>query len=229
MGHSNIDLYPRRGAKNVTLRRRGDGTYRVTYPADMDTSRLPAIVEQLLKRMASTPAPAPRPARHYEWGQQFKVLDTTTVTIKSWDKPRAALKVVDGKGYVIYLSESADIANPKITNIISKILMNFGRMHMPLFFATEAHLLAAMHHCQVSDWGVGRGLRTLGTCSSRRKISFSPAVVYLTEAERKHIICHELAHLKHMNHSEVFHARLRELLAATPGAAPTKPRNTPLI
>ena len=53
---------------------------------------------------------------------------------------------------------------------------------------------------------LGRGMRKLGHCTSKRVIQLSRNLVLLPEELVRYIVCHELAHLTHMNHSPQFHA-----------------------
>ncbi len=53
---------------------------------------------------------------------------------------------------------------------------------------------------------IGRGLRKLGHCTPKRVIQLSANLVFLPKELIEYIICHELAHLTHMNHSPQFHA-----------------------
>jgi predicted metal-dependent hydrolase len=53
---------------------------------------------------------------------------------------------------------------------------------------------------------VGRGMRKLGHCTAKRVIQLSRNLMFLPEPLVRYIICHELAHLTHMNHSPEFHA-----------------------
>jgi predicted metal-dependent hydrolase len=64
-----------------------------------------------------------------------------------------------------------------------------------------------------------------GSCNSRREVRFSWRLVKAPPALVDYVVCHELAHLRHMNHSRDFWAevgrlcpdykRLREALEAT--------------
>ena len=49
-------------------------------------------------------------------------------------------------------------------------------------------------------------MHKLGHCTNKGIIQLSRNVMFLTQPLVNLIICHELAHLKHMNHSAAFHA-----------------------
>ena len=42
------------------------------------------------------------------------------------------------------------------------------------------------------------------SCSSKKNLNFNYKIVFLDEEKQNYLIVHELAHLKHMNHSEQF-------------------------
>ncbi len=56
------------------------------------------------------------------------------------------------------------------------------------------------------------GARTRwGSCSSRKHISFCWKILLLPEELARYILCHELAHLRHLDHSAAFWALTEEL------------------
>ena len=58
-----------------------------------------------------------------------------------------------------------------------------------------------------SSFVASNGFRRLGTCNvSTKQIRLSYALLFLPEHLVRYIICHELAHLTHPNHSAAFHA-----------------------
>lgn len=59
-----------------------------------------------------------------------------------------------------------------------------------------------------SRWEIGRGMRKLGHCTrlEPRTIQLSRNLMFLNERLVRYVICHELAHLTHADHSPQFHA-----------------------
>lgn len=55
--------------------------------------------------------------------------------------------------------------------------------------------------------------RRWGSCSSTRIITFNTMMMQLSYEHIDYIIVHELAHLRHMNHSKEFHALVRTTLS----------------
>lgn len=54
--------------------------------------------------------------------------------------------------------------------------------------------------------------RRWGSCSSAGVVTFNTLIMQLSYEHIDYIIVHELAHLRHMNHSKEFHALVRSIL-----------------
>ncbi len=54
--------------------------------------------------------------------------------------------------------------------------------------------------------------RRWGSCDSHKKLTFNSAIMKLTREQIDYIIVHELAHIKHMNHSHAFHQLIENYL-----------------
>jgi predicted metal-dependent hydrolase len=69
-----------------------------------------------------------------------------------------------------------------------------------------AHEVADQVGLAPAGFEIGRGMRKLGHCTAKKVIQLSRNLMFLSEPLVRYIICHELAHLTHMNHSPQFHA-----------------------
>ena len=54
--------------------------------------------------------------------------------------------------------------------------------------------------------------RKWGSCTSQRRITLNPYMMKLNDEMIDYILVHELAHLKHMNHSKDFYAYVKEFI-----------------
>ena len=66
--------------------------------------------------------------------------------------------------------------------------------------------IAAELGVKYSGFDIGRGVRKLGHCTADNVIMLSRNVALLPEHLIRYLICHELAHVTHKNHSSAFHA-----------------------
>ena len=64
-----------------------------------------------------------------------------------------------------------------------------------------------------SSFVASNGFRRLGTCNvATKQIRLSYALLFMPEHLVRYIICHELAHLTHPNHSKEFHELCNKLV-----------------
>lgn len=106
----------------------------------------------------------------------------------------------------VQVHESADLTQFKtkqsISNIIGRSLEIVAIMKLLPFAQEVANGLGL----SPAGFEIGRGMRKLGHCTNKRVIQLSRNLCLLPEELVRYIICHELAHLTHMNHSPEFHA-----------------------
>lgn len=72
----------------------------------------------------------------------------------------------------------------------------------------HARQIAASLRLTPRQWRLGTGKRVLGTCSSLGVITLSRMLLFLSEELMDYVILHELAHLRHHDHSPAFHTLL---------------------
>jgi predicted metal-dependent hydrolase len=83
----------------------------------------------------------------------------------------------------------------------------------------ESRAMAAEHGLPLTSVGVGDPTSRWGSCSSSGAIRYSWRLILAPDFVLKATVAHELAHLKHMDHSPRFYAVLRELLGNDPKPA----------
>jgi predicted metal-dependent hydrolase len=70
----------------------------------------------------------------------------------------------------------------------------------------------ALHHTiRVSKIAVNNASARWGSCSSTGAINFSWRLIFAPDAARHYVVCHELAHRTHMNHSAAFWREVERL------------------
>jgi predicted metal-dependent hydrolase len=71
--------------------------------------------------------------------------------------------------------------------------------------------VAAAHQLRVTKIAVNNASARWGSCSSTGAINYSWRLIFAPDAARHYVVCHELAHLAHMNHSVKFWAEVERL------------------
>jgi predicted metal-dependent hydrolase len=89
-----------------------------------------------------------------------------------------------------------------------------------LFYKNEAHLTlpsrithyAKKMNLHPKEIRFKKMIRRWGSCNSEGVVTFNTMMMQLSYIHIDYIIVHELAHLKHMNHSREFHSVVRSIL-----------------
>lgn len=113
---------------------------------------------------------------------------------------------------VISVGTNLNYDDDEVTAIISRLMMHVATENAAAILLPIAREEAARVGLTPKSWSISRGHRTLGRCSGRGEIALSSRCVFLPDDLRRYIICHELAHLVHMNHSSDFHHLCDQLL-----------------
>lgn len=108
-------------------------------------------------------------------------------------------------GVVICFPKGFDIANPAYCHSVSRIISATMERGLEERVFPLAWALARELGLSPLEFMVGRGLRKLGHCTASGSIQLSRNIMFLPEDLIRLIICHELAHLTHHNHSKDFH------------------------
>lgn len=130
-----------------------------------------------------------------------------TITIGTHNLRKGAITYGgEGENLYINLHESTDFSNPGIAHAVSRcmeILMSQNAERFLIPFAES--IVNELGITDVKRFIIGRGKRKLGHCTQNREIQLSHNLMFYPEHLVRFVICHELAHLKHMNHSAEFH------------------------
>lgn len=208
----------RRNSRNYTARWKNGSVY-MSVPYGASSRQIVDILDRLAPRLVAS-----RPSECSLHPGSVLDLDSLTIDIRKPASSFSARTMVSLKPpsadtaykyrLTLTLADDVDTSSPSYPAFVSRaiissldpvaadILVNLGRRH------------ADRVGDHPSEWRIGRGLRVLGTCTRSRIITLSKALLFLPSELRDYVVCHELAHLKVMDHSEHFHSVLGHYLPA---------------
>ena len=197
----------RSNMRNITMRWRG-GSLMMNVPQGASKVDLQRALDEFrpkLRKMQSTGDIS------YYIGQKIQCYGFS-INIAEQDKFPDKIVFSNSDSEVIASIPAGIDLDDYITKLwISKALKvvahNEAARLLPLAQSITARLGVAPERFEI-----GRGLRKLGHCTPQRVIQLSGNLVFLPADLIELIVCHELAHLTHMNHSQQFHSLVNHYL-----------------
>ena len=215
MGYIGTQKYrdPEIGPVNVTCRQNASSfkarwkgqVLHVTVPYGMSLEEYNRIFDSLRTKILES-----KPKAFYSFDSRFD-FDLFSVSIEPTGPahPRSHLQQPDpgSSDWHIFLPDKTNFANHQIEANIAKIIKIIAESYFPTV-ADEASIISEEIFGHKFDVLPMDGYRTLGHCSSHGLIHLSHALAFFDKDLRRLIICHEFAHLTHMDHSPAFHRLL---------------------
>ncbi len=200
----------RRGMKNVRCRWRGNRLY-MSAPYGM---------EKQLEGLVDADRDKIRALNHqkitFHDGQVIPCFHTT-LTISADAKLTTncvahGIDPADGVSLYMRVPADLDLENDAATRALSKVIsLLFGRI-AHRYLIPYAQSEAARLGLKPRGFEIGKGTVKLGHCTRGGVIQLSRHLMLLPEPLVQYVVCHELAHLTHMDHSPAFHALLDSYL-----------------
>ena len=88
--------------------------------------------------------------------------------------------------------------------VIESVVIAWYRKQALPHFAQRAFFFAKLHGLAPPRVFISSANGRWGSCNSRREVRFSWRLIKARPALIDYVVCHELAHLRHMNHSAAF-------------------------
>lgn len=200
----------RRGMKNVRCRWRGNRLY-MSAPYGM---------EKQLEGLVDADRDKIRALNHqkitFHDGQVIPCFHTT-LTISTDAKLTTncvahGIDPADGVSLYMRVPADLDLESDAATRALSKVIsLLFGRI-AHRYLIPYAQSEAARLGLKPRGFEIGKGTVKLGHCTRGGVIQLSRHLMLLPEPLVQYVVCHELAHLNHMDHSPAFHALLDSYL-----------------
>ena len=202
LGRVIVTVNPR--ARRFTARWKGVQLH-LTVPAGVNVaSTTRALDTMAVKLLASKPSPYDiEPGRRIDFDYFFIVFGRSAVP----DEVRSRLVHDESgrRGVEIAIGSALDPSDRGVEKLLAKHMRPAARSFAS-HLLDEAVAVSSRLGVAPAGWSVGSGAGRLGSCGADRHISISCMCVFLPYRLREYIICHELAHLTHFDHSAEFHA-----------------------
>jgi predicted metal-dependent hydrolase len=208
LGSESVDyvLVRRRGRRGVGLRVDHDGLT-VSAPVTMALARIEALVREserwVLRKLAEWRA---RPIPRVEWrgGTQLPYLGATLLLTLHSGK-RNALVLCDGELHATVRDPSPEGVQRAVVGWYKRTALAYlGERTLALAHAAGIAAPRLLLSSARTRWG---------SCNARREVRLSWRLLKARPALVDYVICHELAHLRHMNHSRAFWAEVERQCA----------------
>ena len=193
----------RRGMTSVRFTYHTDGNLLMRAPLGVKASDLQRMVDENRERLRQLPQSQ---TVTFEWDQTIECFQCHVVIGRQHTHPGYILNHWEGDALHLQPYESADLDDESIKRTISKVISRAMEDRARMTLLPFAHQVANELGLQPAGFEIGRGMRKLGHCTAKKVIQLSRNLMFLPEPLVRYIICHELAHLTHMNHSPQFHA-----------------------
>lgn len=193
----------RRGMTNVRFTYRPDGCLLMRAPLGVSIAELQRMIEVNRARLRLLPQPE---VPEMNVGQVIEGFRCHVLIEATNPRPEYVQTRWDGDALHVSVHPSADLTDIQTRRFVSDMIskaMEYEADRMLLPFARQ---VASGLGVSPAGFEVGRGMRKLGHCTSQRVIQLSRNLMFYPESLVRYVICHELAHLTHMNHSPQFHA-----------------------
>jgi len=181
-------------AKRLTLRLDKAGQPVVTVPRFTPKLFVDAFVRQQRDWIATQ--------QHHLHERQAEFVSDQFITVfgkqyqRKTDKTESASRVaIRGKTLTIYLHQPA-----KANQVLEKFLKNTATRYI----IPRVHQLAKQMKVKFNKVSLRSQSTRWGSCSNAGNLSFNWKMVHFTPEIIDYVIIHELAHLKHLDHSKKF-------------------------
>ena len=193
----------RRGMTSVRFTYHADGHLLMRAPLGTSATELQRMVDANREQLRQLARPQ---SVTFRFGQVIECFRCRVVIEPQHTHPGYILSRWEGDTLHLCLHESANPDDEGIKRTISKAISRAMEVEADKVLLPFAREVAEELSLKPAAFEIGRGLRKLGHCTKDRVIQLSRNLMFFPEELIRYIICHELAHLTHLNHSPQFHA-----------------------
>lgn len=201
-------LTVRRNMRNMTMRWKG-GTLYMSVPVGASCTDIERALNDLRPKLRKAKS---KEYLSYHIGQVIQCYGFT-ITLGEQDKlPNIIVFSYSESNVVASVPQGINLDEHGTKQWISKALKVVAHERAAKVLLPLAESITKRVGVSPIRFEIGRGLRKLGHCTPGKVIQLSANLVFLPAELIEYIVCHELAHLTHMNHSPQFHALVNTYL-----------------
>lgn len=198
-GLGNVRFVVRPRSRKVTAKWK-NGMVVCNVPPGLTPENIAPVIREMIPVMKRH-----RDAFFFDEHAGFEVDGWRVQFIRSVAAGNAISATYSTDGCKISVPVTADFGDYDFTRRVNALLCRVAATVAPGIIIPFAREVAVRVGVSPDLWRISHGHRTLGFCNRRREIALSYMVMFLPQQLREYIICHELAHLTEMNHSDRFH------------------------
>lgn len=193
----------RRGMTSVRFTYHTDGLLLMRAPLGVSVADLQRMVNMNREQLRTFPRPD---SVAFHLGQVIECYKCRVIIESQSRMPGYILNHWDGDTLHLQVHETANLDDDNVKRTLSSVIGRAMEVQAHAVILPFAQRVADELGLKPAGFEVGRGMRKLGHCTAKKVIQLSRNLMFLPEHLIRYIICHELAHLTHMNHSPEFHA-----------------------
>ena len=200
-GKIHVEL--RRGMTSVRFTYHADGNLLMRAPLGVSVADLQRMVNVNREQLRRLPRPE---GVQFHFGQTIECYKCRVIIEPQSRMPGYILNHWEGDTLHLQVHESANLDDEGIKRTVSSVISRAMEVQAHAALLPLARHVASELNLSPAGFEIGRGMRKLGHCTRGRVIQLSRNLMFMPEPLIRYIICHELSHLTHMNHSPQFHA-----------------------
>ena len=193
----------RRGMTSVRFVVQPDGSLLLRAPLGSTIAMLRDMIDRNREKLRALPRPA---VPEFHFGHIIECFRCRVVIEPSNPRPGYVKTQWEGDTLHVQAYPTTDLNENSNKQFMSDMISHAMEYMAKQVLLPYAQQVASELELKPTGFEVGRGMRKLGHCTTKKVIQLSRNLMFLPEPLVRYIICHELAHLTHMNHSPQFHA-----------------------
>ncbi|MDE6396047.1 MAG: M48 family metallopeptidase [Muribaculaceae bacterium] len=201
-----IHIVARANATRFVARWKGR-ELQLTIPGGSTVAEVEKAIEAMKPKLLAL---RPKPEGFYP-GWEYTTPETKFSMVKN-DEPDVYEVVCNDGEVIMKLPDAVDGNDPWLIEKVNKTFDKYAAAFAESYLIPLAENVASRLGVSPRQWRIGYGQKRRGCCSSRGVITLSRNLVFFPIELREYVICHELAHLTHFDHSPNFYKLLDSYL-----------------